>query len=246
MKILILGVTSAIAQETARCFAGDGSRPEFFLVGRDAQRLETIASDLKVHGASRAETHSADLSNLADHEAIVQMAIHALGNLDAVLIAHGTLTDQKRAEQDMTYLLSELNLNFTSYVSLLTHLANYFETRKRGTIAVISSVAGDRGRGSNYAYGAAKAGVTAFVGGLRARMAKVGVNVVTIKPGFVDSPMTAHLKKNPLYASAGAVGNRIYVAMTKGENIVYVPAFWALIMMIIRNVPERIFKKTKL
>jgi decaprenylphospho-beta-D-erythro-pentofuranosid-2-ulose 2-reductase len=131
-------------------------------------------------------------------------------------------------------------------MALMTLLANRFEEQRAGCIAVISSVAGDRGRGSNYVYGSAKAAVTAFSAGLRARMTKAGVSVVTVKPGFVDTPMTAAVKKGPLFAKPDKVGKRIYEAMLKGEDVVYVPWFWSPIMLIIRSVPERIFKKTKL
>jgi len=125
-------------------------------------------------------------------------------------------------------------------------LANRFEQQRSGCIAVVSSVAGERGRGSNYVYGSAKAAVTSFTGGLRARLIKSGVSVVTVKPGFVDTPMTAGMKKNFLFAQPGAVGRRIYEAMLKGEDVLYVPRFWALIMFAIRLVPERVMKRTRL
>jgi short-subunit dehydrogenase len=156
------------------------------------------------------------------------------------------LGDQKQSQADANIMLAELQTNAISYLSLMTWLANYFEAQKRGCLAVISSVAGDRGRGSNYVYGAAKGAVSLFAQGQRNRLSKSGVTVVTIKPGFVDTPMTAHLKKNPLFASPAVVGRRIYAAMLKGESVVYVPWFWQWIMLLIRSIPESIFKKLSL
>ncbi|PJF35218.1 MAG: short-chain dehydrogenase, partial [Candidatus Thermofonsia Clade 1 bacterium] len=131
-------------------------------------------------------------------------------------------------------------------ISLITLLANHFEAQRQGCLAVIGSVAGDRGRASNYIYGAAKGAVALFMGGVRNRLAKVGVSVLTVKPGFVDTPMTAHMKKNALFAKPEQVAKRIYTAMLKGEDVIYVPSFWMLIMFIIRNIPERIFKRLNL
>ncbi|MBZ0308192.1 MAG: SDR family NAD(P)-dependent oxidoreductase, partial [Anaerolineae bacterium] len=148
--------------------------------------------------------------------------------------------------QNAELTLREININFLSTVSILTPLANIFEQQKRGVIAVISSVAGDRGRGSNYIYGTAMGAKSIFLQGLRNRLAKSNVTVLTIKPGFVDTPMTAHLKKNPLYASPRTVGKAIYKAMKTERDILYVPFFWMFVMMIIRNIPERIFKKLSL
>lgn len=244
LKIMIIGATSAIAQETARFFATEGA--EFYLVGLTAEKLAAQREDLTVRGAKRAEIYEADLSDLSQHPQIVESAIQALGGLDAVLIAHGTLGDQKAAEANVDVVLKELNLNFLSYISFLTLLANHFERQRRGCIAVISSVAGDRGRGSNYVYGTAKGGITIFTQGLRNRLAKSGVAVVTVKPGFVDTPMTAHIKKNFLFADPASVGKSIYLGMKKGKNEIYTPWFWRYIMWIIIHVPEPIFKKLSL
>jgi short-subunit dehydrogenase len=244
LKILILGATSAIAQETAKCFAADGA--DLILVGRNAERLTQIGDDLKVRGAHQVTSIVSDLADLSGHEALIQDAAEKFGGLDAVLLAHGTLGDQPKSEADVNEMLRQMNTNALSWMSLLTILGNYFEQRRGGCICVISSVAGERGRSSNYVYGSAKAAVTAFTSGLRARLSKVGVSVVTIKPGFVDTPMAVNVKKGPLVAKADKVGRRIYEAMLKGEDVVYVPWFWAPIMQIIRAVPERVFKKTKL
>lgn len=244
MKVLIIGATSAIAHETAKCFAKEGA--ELFLVGRSEEKLAVVAGDLKVRGARRCESAGLDLNDLERHGALLQQAIEVLGGLDMLLIAHGSLGDQQKCERSVEETLKELTTNALSVISLLTLSANYFEQQKSGCIAVISSVAGDRGRQSNYVYGTAKAAVNAFLQGLRNRLAKSGVAVLTIKPGFVDTPMTAHIKKGPLFAQPQRVGEGIYQAMKQGKDVVYLPWFWRPIMLIVGSIPERIFKKLSL
>jgi decaprenylphospho-beta-D-erythro-pentofuranosid-2-ulose 2-reductase len=241
MKIAIIGATSAIAHETARCFARDGA--ELFLVARSEEKVQAVADDLTVHGAKQVETFLLDLSDLSRHQELFDKAIITLNGLDILLIAHGTLGNQRKSELSVEETLKELNTNFTSVISLLTIAGNYFEQQKRGCIAVISSVAGDRGRQSNYVYGTAKGGVTVFLQGLRNRLAKSGVKVVTIKPGFVDTPMTAAVKKGPLFAKPATVGRGVYEAMKQGKDVVYLPFFWRFIMLIVKSIPENIFKR---
>jgi decaprenylphospho-beta-D-erythro-pentofuranosid-2-ulose 2-reductase len=244
MRILIIGATSAIAQEAARCFARDGA--ELFLVGRSAIKLHDVQNDLSVRGAKQAESFVLDVNDLARHEEMLDAAIAAFDGLDAVLIAHGTLGDQRKCELSVTETLKEFATNCTSAIALLTILANYFEGQRRGCIAVVTSVAGDRGRQSNYVYGAAKAGLNAFLQGLRNRLAKSGVSVITIKPGLVDTPMTAAAPKNPLFADARSVGQGIYSAMKERKDVVYLPPYWRLIMFVVKNMPEAIFKRLSL
>ena len=244
MKILIIGATSAIAHETAKFFARDGA--ELFLVARNNEKLEDVSNDLKVRGAKRTDTFLLDLNDLDRHQEMIQTAIDTFGGLDMVLISHGTLGDQQLCEQSVEKTLEELTTNFTSVISLLTLLANYFEQQKRGRIAVVSSVAGDRGRRSNYVYGTAKGAVSIFLQGLRGRLSKSGVTVVTVKPGLVDTPMTASMKKGLLFAQPRKVGEGIYQAMKKGKEVVYLPWFWRPIMMIIKSIPESVFKKVSI
>ncbi len=243
-KILIVGAASAIAHAAATHFAAD--RDRLFLVGRDLHKLRTVADDLEVRGAERVSTFQLDINDLDAHEGMLDAATEAMGGLDTVFIAHGTLPDQAEVEQSVAATLAELSTNGTSVIALLTLVANRFEKQRGGTIAVISSVAGDRGRTSNYVYGAAKAAVSTFLAGLRGRLYKSGVAVVTIKPGLIDTPMTAHLKKGPLFASADKAGDAIYHAIAKKKDVVYVPWFWQIVMTVIKLIPERLFKRLNL
>lgn len=244
-QVLIIGATSAIAQAVGKRYAEQGAK--LFLVGRDAVRLDAVADDLRVRGAQTVEILAVDLTDGDRHPEIVAAAADALNDLDTVLIAHGVLPDQAKCERSVDATLESIDVNFLSVVSLLTPLANLFAERRRGVLAVISSVAGDRGRQSNYIYGSAKSGLDTFLQGLRNRLSKSGVHVVTIKPGFVDTPMTAHIpERGPLWAQPEDVADGIIRAIDNRRNVVYVPRFWALIMFIIRSIPESIFKKLSL
>ncbi len=244
MRLLIIGATSAMAQETAKCFAPEGA--EMFLVGRSAHKLQDVANDLTVRGAKRVETFVLDLNELERHAAMLDAAAAAFDGLDAVLLAYGTLGDQRKCELSVAETMREFATNCTSVIALLTLLANYFEQQRRGCIAVITSVAGDRGRRSNYVYGAAKGAVSLFVQGLRGRLSSAGVSVLTIKPGLVDTPMTAGIKKGLIFASARTVGQSVYRAMKERKEVVYVPWFWRPIMLVVRSIPERVFKRVNL
>jgi decaprenylphospho-beta-D-erythro-pentofuranosid-2-ulose 2-reductase len=244
MRVVIVGAGSALAHEAAKLFARDGA--DLFLVGRSADKLTIVADDLKVRGAKNVETFVLDLNEIDRHEELLQQVISSFGGIDTLLIAHGTLGDQKQSQLSIAETLQELNTNAISVISLLTISANYFEQQKRGCIAVISSVAGDRGRPSNYVYGTAKAAVSTFLQGLRGRLAKSGVAVVTIKPGSVATPMTAHMKQGLLFAQPEAVGAGIYEAIKKRKDVVYLPGYWKIIMFVIKSIPESIFKRLPL
>ena len=243
MRILILGATSAIAHATARRYARRGAR--LVLGARDADKLAANAADLRTLGAAEVTELPFDALYFERHAAVVDEAWAAFGGLDAALLAWGTLPDQERAQADAEVAVEAFRVNATSYVSVLTELAARFEAQGRGTICIISSVAGDRGRPSNYVYGAAKGAVSLFTGGLRARLAPA-VSVVTVKPGFVDTPMTADVPKNPLFARPEQIAERIEAAIGRGADVVYAPGFWRPVMAGIRAVPERLFKRLSL
>jgi short-subunit dehydrogenase len=243
-KVLIIGATSAMAEATARRMAQRGDA--LFLVGRSAPRLQSMVDDLRTRGAPHVHMAVMDANDFNAHDAVIREADAALGGIDTVLISHGTLSDQTACAQSVALTMAELRTNALSVVAMLTLLANLFERRRAGTIAVISSVAGERGRQSNYVYGSAKAMVTAFMSGLRQRLAKSGVSVVTIKPGFVDTPMTGAFRKNALWIGPDAAAGHILNAIDRGMAVAYVPGFWRLIMLIIRALPDVVFRRLAL
>jgi decaprenylphospho-beta-D-erythro-pentofuranosid-2-ulose 2-reductase len=235
MKVVIIGATSGIAQEVAKLYARDGA--SLFLVARDAAKLDPVAADLRVRGAANVETFVTDLR--ANH---AEVAERAGEGIDVVLIAHGTLPDQRAVDRDPAAQREAFDLNATSVITLTAHFANVLERAKHGTIAVIGSVAGDRGRRSNYVYGAAKAAVHAYCDGLRNRLAESNVAMVLIKPGWVSTPMIAGIKQNPLFASATSVASGIHSAIARRRATVYLPGFWRWISLVIRLLPGRLVK----
>jgi len=243
-KILIIGAGSAIAEATARLFAERGDR--LFLLARSHAQLEVIAADLQIRGAEAVHFATFDVNDTQRHASLLAHAVETLGGVDVVLVAHGTLPDQQACEQDIELLRRELDTNGTSSVLLLMQLAQRFEQQGHGTLAVISSVAGDRGRQSNYVYGAAKGMLSIFLQGLRNRLQRHGVQVLTIKPGFVDTPMTAAFRKGLLWAQPETVAHGILKAINRGADVVYLPWFWRYIMWVIRSIPEVIFKRMRL
>lgn len=256
--IIVFGACSAIAQATERLWAQQQS--QFVLIDKDEQQLRIVADDLKTRGAVSIRTIATDLTDLTRHQSLVQQAIEANAANEAseaiVLIAYGTLGDQKLSEQDFAVAYRELLTNCVSVISLLTIIANEFERKAKEanaaneanklTIAVISSVAGDRGRQSNYVYGTAKGALTIFLQGLRNRLANSNIHVLTIKPGFVDTPMTTNFQKGLLWVKPEVIGRGIVAAVEKKKDTVYLPWFWRYIMLIIRAIPERVFKHMKL
>ena len=246
-RIIIFGATSAIAHATARLWVARGA--SVCLIGRSAQKLQTVQDDLRARAAPSATivAAQADLDAMETHATLIENAVSALGGLDVALIAHGNLPDQAQCQNDVQAMLAQLTTNGVSVISLCTLLANRFDAQGSGCLAVITSVAGDRGRQSNYAYGTAKGMVTRFLQGLRNRLAPRGVSVVDIRPGFVDTPMTAAIDKGgPLWAQPEKVAADIANAVAKGRPVLYTPWFWRYIMLIITSIPERIFNRLKL
>ena len=243
-KIVILGATSSIAQEVAKLYAENGD--QLFLVGRNSSHLLAIADDLKIISGNKVDYECCDLIEFENHPRIIDLAISTLGHIDIILIAHGTLSDQAACEKNFQHTYNELKINLISSISLLTLLANYFEKQGKGCLAVISSVAGGRGRQSNHIYGTAKAGLSVFLQGLRNRLRHANVNVLTIKPGFVDTPMTKNFNKGLLWSKPNKVAQKIVKAIYQGQQEIYTPWFWRYIMLVIKMIPERIFCKLKL
>jgi decaprenylphospho-beta-D-erythro-pentofuranosid-2-ulose 2-reductase len=243
-RILVLGATSGIAEACIRLWADRGDA--LYLVARNADKLAVVAADAKTRGASHVGTATANLDETAGHPEVLAHAINSLGGLDVAFLALGVLGEQPEAEKNFAAADQILHTNFVAPVSLLTWLANYTAQRKAGTLAVLSSVAGERGRKSNYVYGSSKAGLTAFVDGLRNRIDRDGVRVMTIKPGPVKTAMTEGMKGSGKFADVDAVAASLVKAMDRGDDVVYVPGIWRVIMAVIRAIPERVFKKMNL
>jgi short-subunit dehydrogenase len=243
-KILVLGATSGIAEATCRIWATQGA--SLFLVARNAEKLAAVAQDLRTRGASYVDTAVADLDDTDKHPALLAHAVNSLTGMDIAYLAHGILGDQAEAEQDFNAAAQILYTNLMAPVSLLTWLSNFCVQRHAGTLAVISSVAGDRGRKTNYLYGASKAGLSAFLAGLRNRIDREGVTVLTIKPGPIRTAMTAAMPNSEKFADVDSVAESIVSAIDKRKDVLYVPFQWQPIMFVVRNIPERIFKKMNL
>jgi short-subunit dehydrogenase len=243
-KVLVLGATSGIAEATCRIWAAEGA--SLFLVARNPEKLAAVAADLKTRGAAFVDTAVADLNDTSAHAALLGHAVNSLTGLDVAYLAHGILGDQAEAERDFGHAEEILHTNFVSVVSLLTWLANYCVQRRSGVLAVLSSVAGDRGRKSNYVYGASKAGLSAFLGGMRNRVDREGVTILNIKPGPVKTAMTSGMKGAEKFADVNAVARTIVKAIDAKADNLYVPFKWGPIMFVIQHIPESIFKKLNL
>lgn len=243
-NIIIFGATSKIAHCTARLFAAEGD--QLFLVARDSKKLELIANDLKARGAKSVVTHTTDLADTTKHSECISFAVKEMGQIDICLIAHGVLSNQAECEEDTNETINQININGLSYISLMSQIGQQMQSQKVGVLAVISSVAGDRGRQSNYVYGAAKSLVSTFAEGMAHRFAQFNIDVILIKPGFVDTPMTAEFPKGPIWASPESVADGIYKAISRPKHVVYLPFFWRYIMLVIKHVPNWLMHKTKL
>ena len=240
-SVLILGASSDIARAIAQRFGSEGW--DVFLAGRDAESLSRDATDIELRHKVDARAFAFDAIDFESH---ANFWNSLPVKPDGVVCVFGYLGDQKVSEGSWSEARRTIDTNFTGAVSILNIAANHFEERKSGFIIGISSVAGDRGRMSNYIYGSAKAGFTAYLSGLRARLSRSGVNVITVKPGFVATRMMEGMPLPPLLtASPDAVAGDIYKAFVKGKPVVYTKWFWKFIMLIIIHIPERVFKNAK-
>ncbi len=242
--VLVLGAVSAIARGIAGAFAARGHA--LYLAGRDLEELERLASDLQVRYGVNVDFGQFDANDMAGHEAFVHGVVAEVGELAGVVWAVGYMPTQEEALEDFEQVHRIVDANFTAGISVLDQCAHRFVQNGRGFIVAITSVAGDRGRQSNYYYGAAKGALTLYLQGLRNRLYPTGVRVLTVKPGFVDTSMTWGLPGLFLVASPEQVGRAVLAAVERGRDVLYVPWFWRYIMLIIRHIPERVFKRLKL
>lgn len=251
-NVLVLGATSGIGRAVARRLGRDGDN--VILAGRDVAEMERDAADLAIRHDVRAAVVPFDANAFDTHAAFFRDAAGRFpGGLDGVVLCIGYMADQKAAQRDFALALRTIHTNYASAVSLLEVAADYFERREpglrgRGFICALSSVAGDRGRQSNYIYGSSKAALTAYLQGLRNRLTRAGVPVVTIKPGFVDTSMTWGLVKpgSPVVASPERVADDVVRAVRTGAAEVYTPWFWQGIMAVIKAIPEAVFRRMRL
>lgn len=244
-RVIVLGALSAVGEAACRLYAAEGA--SLLLAARRGDRLDEVAADLKARGAAVVETVVLDLDTASPAQTFPEL-VQRLGGVDHVLVAYGALGDQDAAEKDEEAAKALLSVNFNSAALWCLAAANVLEARRSGSLVAIGSVAGDRGRQSNYVYGAAKAGLGVLMQGIAHRLAAVGAHAAVVKPGFIETPMTAHIegRGGPLWAKPEAVARIIRKAAEGGPPIVYAPWFWQFILLIIRVVPAPIFHKTKL
>jgi len=248
-RVLLFGATSAIAAECALLFAARGDR--MFLVGRDPQKLDDTVARVRAVSADAVVGHEArDLAAIGSHDdgghaALVARARETLGGLDLALIAHGDLGDQLASEARFDEAERIVRVNFTSVLSLVVPIANLLEEQRAGALVVLTSVAGDRGRPRNYTYGAAKGALGLYLQGVRSRLFSSGARVVNVKLGPVDTPMTTTHEKNALFAEKRAVAREIVRACDMHDGEIYVPAFWAGVMPVVRWLPESLFQRVR-
>ena len=244
-RVLLTGATSGIGQALARRLAKDGR--DLVLLARDSDEVERLKADLELRWSIRAEVRLFDAVDTESHSQIIADVIDTAG-LDGAILCHGYMVDQSVAETHRQDAERTIDVNYTSYVTLFSALAPHFQKQEKGFLCAVSSVAGDRGRQSNFIYGSAKGALTIYLQGLRNAMHAYNVQVLTVKPGFVDTGMTWGLldPDSPLVASPEKVANDIVRAIEKRKNSIYTPWFWRWIMLILRSIPETVFKRLKL
>jgi decaprenylphospho-beta-D-erythro-pentofuranosid-2-ulose 2-reductase len=240
-RILVFGATSAICHALLKLYATDGC--SLFLVARNGGKLTAFADDLSVRGGTIAGSSSYDFNAYDKHKEVIAEAQSCLGKIDLVIVAHGSLPSQSECESSSTALKACMDDNFTSAAVIIQSISQTLAQQGSGTLAAFSSVAGDRGRKSNYVYGAAKSGIDTLLQGLSGRFSGTGINIVNIKPGMVISPMTADMKHGALWSTPEAIAPKIYRAIDAGRAVCYVPGYWRLIMWVIRTLPTTILAR---
>lgn len=243
-QVLIIGATSGISKEIAHHLAS--KKVNLILAGRDTEEINRLANDLEIRYGMISNPIYFDALKEENHSSFFDKCIDLAGDLDGIIVSYGVMYDQKELERDHTLIKNMVHINFSSVVCILEKAAQYFEQKQQGFICVISSVAGDRGRRNNYIYGASKGALTVYLQGLRNRLARAKVRVLTVKPGFVDTKMTYGLvKPSLLVASPNKIAKSIYKSLIKRKEVLYTPWYWFYIMQIIRFIPEKIFKFIK-
>lgn len=240
MKVLILGGTSPIARLLAIRFASIGAH--LYIASRDETEGGRIANDIRIRSGVPALAGKFDATDFASHAEMIELATKELGGLDGVVLCFGTLGDEDKAQVEASEALTTIHQNFTGAVSILTIAAQKLEAQGSGFIVVIGSVAGDRGRKRNYVYGSAKGALHLFMQGLRARLSKTKVHVMTVILGTVDTRMTWGREGTLFTVPPERAADLIFAAWRKKRDVVYVPSFWRPIMAVVRAIPERIFK----
>jgi short-subunit dehydrogenase len=243
LRVAIFGANSGIAHAAGREWAREGA--SFFLVGRHEGKLDAVARDLAVRGASSVRAWVVDLADVRQHAAMVTELMSGGEPLDRALLAWGILPDQAACEAEPSLVAEQFAVNAGSILALAERIAGVLERQRSGAMAVLGSVAGDRGRRSNYAYGAAKAAIDVYMAGLRARLRGSGAAAIVVKPGFVRTPMTAHLPPSPLVWEPEPVARAIVRAMDGPSRVLYAPFFWRYVMQGIRLLPEPIMQRMR-
>lgn len=238
-KICIFGATSAIAQSLIHRFVNPDV--SFVLFGRNLQKLEIVRDDILSKCRTKVFLEKFDPKDFSQHKPYVEKTIGLLSGLDLCIFSYGWLPDNKELKSCSELILENYIVNSYSIICISSHIVNFFENEGRGTLAVISSVASDRGRSSNYYYASAKSSLDTFLEGLRHRFAKTKISIITIKPGLVDSPMTYHLKKNLFFASPETVAKDIFDAIIRNKSVVYTPLYWKYLMLFIKLLPRPLF-----
>ena len=240
-RVLVFGATSAICQELLKIYAFRGA--SFYLLGRDEEQLEAIGRDLAVRGGGFLGSAAYNFNDWERHDQELAQAVSILGQADVAIVAHGSLPDQSQCEISNAAVKACIEDNFSSAAMIIHSVAQQLSLQGHGTLAVLSSVAGDRGRKSNYTYGAAKAGIDTLLEGMRGRFSATPVNIVNIKPGLISTPMTAGMKQGLLWSTPEKIAPMIFDAISRGKSVCYVPGYWRLVMLVIRWLPAGIMAR---
>jgi short-subunit dehydrogenase len=243
--VLVIGAGSGIGRALLRQLAAEGAR--LVVAGRRAEEMERLAADCRVRFGVEAAPESFDALDFDSHQAFIERCASRFeGGFDGVALCHGEMPDEADARADPHVARRMIDVNYTSAVSLLEAASRNLDQRRSGWILALGSVAGDRGRPGNAIYGSTKAALATYLSGLRSRMARNGIPVVTVKPGVVDTGMTWGLPDLPLAAAPERVARDAMRGVRRDRAVVYSPWFWAIIMRVIRWIPDRIFKRLDL